>query len=54
MIVPRTPNIIAIAVSEEPIRHVSGALDMVTDDNCCLGMSSKTLRTKVARDLAWH
>jgi hypothetical protein len=30
---PRSPNVIAIAVSEEPSKHVSGALDIVTGGN---------------------
>jgi hypothetical protein len=33
IIVPRTPNIIAIAVSGEPSKHVSEALDIVTGGN---------------------
>ena len=33
MIVPRTPNMIAIAISEEPSKYVSGALDIVTGGN---------------------
>jgi hypothetical protein len=33
IIVPRSPNVIAIAVSEEPSKHVSKSLDIVTSGN---------------------
>jgi hypothetical protein len=33
MIMPRTPNIIVIAVSEEPSKHVSEALGVVSGGN---------------------